>query len=262
MGSLGGLRHALAFLTVARVGPREGSDDRAGWLGWAPLVGLGLGGAAAVLLGALRGLSPDPYQQLLGSALVIAALAAATRGLHLDGLADTADGLGAAGAGPERGLAAMRDPHLGAFGAGALLLVLLVQVAALWQCVTLERGSVAITTAVMTGRVALLWGTRAGVLPARGDGLGTTVVGRTPAGAVVIGTAITLVLAAAAGTIDDHAGAHGAAHGAVAVITGLGAAVALRRRAERRLGGVTGDVLGAMVEVATAAVLVVLAYDI
>ena len=263
MGSLAGLRSALAFLTVLRVAPHDGgAADGAGWIGWAPVVGLGLGGAAAALLAAVRGLSEDPYQQLLGSALVIAALAVVTRGLHLDGLADTADGLGAAGSGADRGLAAMRDPGLGAFGASALMLVLLVDVTALWQTITVERGSVAIAAAVMTGRVALLWGTRAGVAPARTDGLGSSLIGRTPPSAALIATAVTAALAAAAGDVDDGGGLHGSAHAAIAVLAGIATAVALRRRAQRRLGGVTGDVLGAMAEVATAAVLVVMAYDI
>lgn len=264
MGSLAGLRTALAFLTVLRVAPREvGVEADAGWLGWAPVVGLGLGGAAAALLACLRGLSADPYQQLLASALVIGALALATGGLHLDGLADTADGLGAAGSGaPEGGLAAMRDPHLGAFGASALALVLLVEVSALWQAVTVERGTIALLVAVTTGRLALLWGTRQGLRPARLDGLGSSVIGRTPVVVAVLATAIVLVLATAGGALNDGSGVAGAGHAGLACLGGLGAAIAVRRRAERRLGGVTGDVLGAMVEAATATVLVVMAYSL
>ncbi|MDX6275363.1 MAG: adenosylcobinamide-GDP ribazoletransferase [Frankiales bacterium] len=257
-----GLRTALGLLTVIPVRPRDEYDDDPSWLASAPLVGLGLGLLAATLLAALRGLSADRYQQLLASALVIGFLAMVTRGLHLDGLADTADGLGAASSGRETGLAAMRDPHTGAFGVTAIGMVLLVDTFALWQDVVLERGTVSIVTAVTVGRCALLWGARRGVPSARSEGLGAGVVGSVPPSVAALASAALVVLCSAAGAIDDNRGYHEAAHVAIAAVVGLAAAIAVRVQAVRRLGGVTGDVLGAMVEVATAAVLVVMAYDI
>ncbi|MGK5554842.1 adenosylcobinamide-GDP ribazoletransferase [Actinomadura kijaniata] len=93
----------------------------------APATGLLVGGAAALVLlaGGAAGLSP-----LLGAALAVAASAALTRALHLDGLADLADGLGS-GKPAAEALAIMKRSDIGPFGVVTLLLALVIQVAAL-----------------------------------------------------------------------------------------------------------------------------------
>ncbi|HYO35105.1 MAG TPA: adenosylcobinamide-GDP ribazoletransferase, partial [Geodermatophilus sp.] len=115
---------SVALLTAVRV-PAAGTTSTRGVLPWAPLVGLALGGVAAGT-GVLGAQLVSP---LTGSVLALAALAALTRGLHLDGLADTADGLGPL-RGRERALQVMHQGDVGPFGVVALVLTLLTQAAA------------------------------------------------------------------------------------------------------------------------------------
>ncbi|OIO59511.1 MAG: adenosylcobinamide-GDP ribazoletransferase [Alphaproteobacteria bacterium CG_4_10_14_0_2_um_filter_63_37] len=89
---------------------------------WFPLVGIILGGLLAVAVG--LGLSVDPW---LAALLGVGAWILLTGGLHADGLADLADGLGAAHRDPQRLLAVMRDPHVGSFGVLALVLVVVAK---------------------------------------------------------------------------------------------------------------------------------------
>ncbi len=249
-----GLRLALTTLTVLRLRGPERLDRRtAGWaMGFAPLVGVLLAApAGALLAGVDRVTQGGP---LLACVLVVAFLALATRGLHLDGLADLADGLGSYGS-PERARAVMKSPEVGALGAVALVLVPAVQVAALLACVSADRGGLALAVALVTGRLAVTSACRTGVPAAAPDGLGALVAGTVPTG-VVVGLA---VLTAAAGTALAAVLHAPLALPVIAVAAGLLVAELLIRHAVRRIGGVTGDVLGAQVEVTTAVVLVVLA---
>src|SRR4051812_30271138 len=118
---MGGLRLALSWLTVLPVRPPSSVDRRAagGAIRWAPLPGLILGILAAGLLYGLVWLRVPP---LVAGLLVVAGLAISTRGMHLDGLADTADGLGCYGP-PERALAVMRDGGAGPFAVVTLIVV-------------------------------------------------------------------------------------------------------------------------------------------
>lgn len=208
----------------------------------APLVGLLVGGAAAAVLLLADALD---LSNLLGAALATATTAALTRALHLDGLADLADGLGSNRPADEA-LAIMKRSDIGPFGVVTLLLTLLIQVAAL---ASTPHAPIAALIAAVTGRLALPWACRTTVPSARPGGLGSLVAGtiRTPAAVLV--TAVALVAALAADPL----------HGPAAVLLGLGAALLLLRHAVRRLGGITGDVLGALVEVATTTSLIVMA---
>ncbi|MBO2452602.1 adenosylcobinamide-GDP ribazoletransferase [Actinomadura barringtoniae] len=208
----------------------------------APLVGLLVGGAATAVLLVADALNLSNF---LGAALAIAAAAALTRALHLDGLADLADGLGS-NRPAEDALAIMKRSDIGPFGVVTLLLTLLIQVAALGST---PHASIAVLIAAVTGRLALPWACRTTVPSARSGGLGSLVAGtiRTPAAILV--TAIALLAALAVDPL----------HGPAAVLLGLGAALLLLHHAIRRLGGITGDVLGALVEVATTTALVTLA---
>jgi adenosylcobinamide-GDP ribazoletransferase len=253
-----GLRLALTTLTVARVRTPPRLDRRTAGqaMALAPLVGLGLAGALVPLLLVLAAVTAGP--PLLPAAVVLALLALLTRGLHLDGLADLADGLGSYRS-PERAREVMKAPDVGALGLAAVVLVLLVQVAALTACVSAGRGGTALLVALVTARIAVTAACARGVPAASRTGLGALV-----AGTVRRGTAAGLgVTAAALGTLalaveaDEQGGL--LILPALAVLAGLGVAAVLRRHAVRRIGGVTGDVLGALVEVTTAVVLMVLA---
>lgn len=271
-----GLRLALTTLTVLPVRGPAALDRRTAGRGMAlaPLVGLLLGTAAALVL-----VCADAATQggpLLPAVLAMASLAALTRGLHLDGLADTADGLGSY-LPAEQARRVMKDPDVGALGLVAVVLTLAVQTAALAACAAAGRGVPALVLAVVLGRVSVAQAcTPATPAPGAG-GLGAAVAGTVPARVPPLLWSATVLLAAAwtvtAGTGDGAPGGTGpaaaigtllqAADGVVRVLlaaaAGSLAARALRRHAVRRLGGITGDVLGALVETTTAVVLVVMA---
>ncbi|MFJ1702204.1 adenosylcobinamide-GDP ribazoletransferase [Kitasatospora sp. NPDC088346] len=250
---LDGLRFAFGTLSVLRVRVERWDRPTAGRaMLAAPLVGLVLGGAAAGAgaLVASRG------GALLGSVAAVAVLAGLTRGLHLDGLADVADGLGS-GKPAEDALRIMKQSDIGPFGVLTLLLVLLAQIAALADAFAASagRGALAVLTAAVTARCALAWGCLRSVPAARPGGLGAMVAGTVPVGgalAVTAGSALVLALAGAAegwSTLRQP----------VALAVGLGCAWALLRRCQRRFDGVTGDVLGALAETAATGALLVLA---
>ncbi len=119
----------------------------------------------------------SPERQLLGAALAMMLLALLTGGLHLDGLADTADGLGSRRPAPQA-LEIMRRSDAGPFGVAALVLVLLVQVCAL-ASLPPGRGAAALVLAAVTSRVAVVLAT--GSPSARPSGFGALVAGRTSA---------------------------------------------------------------------------------
>jgi adenosylcobinamide-GDP ribazoletransferase len=183
--------------------------------------------------------------------LTIATTAALTRGLHLDGLADTVDGLGSH-RDAEAALAIMRKPDVGPFGVVVLVLTLLAQVAS--ASVALSRGGfaalTAVTAAVAGGRVAIAVACRRGVPAARPEGLGALVAG-------TVHPAVALAAALVVAAIAVPAVPSRPWQGPLAVALGLLATLGLLRHTRRRLGGVTGDVLGAACEVATTVIYVV-----
>jgi adenosylcobinamide-GDP ribazoletransferase len=226
-------------------------------MAWAPAVGLLLGViASAVLFLADHPLGAGP---LTASGLAVGSLALLTRGLHLDGLADLADGL-ASGRPAPAALDIMRRSDIGPLGVVTLVLTLLLQVAALSQAESAGhgRGPAALIAAVVTGRLALTWACRRGVPAARPDGLGALVAGSVRPVVPAMATAVTLAAAAVAISATVAGGQLGWTL-PLAVAAGLAAAFAVQRHAVRRLGGITGDVLGALAEIATTVTLVVAA---
>jgi adenosylcobinamide-GDP ribazoletransferase len=268
-----GLRLSLTLLTVipvrgafpahpARAPAAPGPPDRAtvaAAMAWAPGVGLLLGIiAAAVLLVADHPLGGGP---LTAAALAVASLALLSRGLHLDGLADLADGLGSGKPAPIA-LDIMRRSDIGPLGTVTLVLTVLIQVAALGHAegAGYGRGPAALIAAVVTGRLALTWACRRGVPAARPDGLGAMVAGTVRPVIPGVITLATVTAAAAAVVISATVTSEPLGWTLpLAVVAGLAAALALQRHAVRRLGGITGDVLGAMAEVAATVALVVAA---
>ncbi|MEV0820201.1 adenosylcobinamide-GDP ribazoletransferase [Nonomuraea rubra] len=311
MRLMDGLRFALGTLSVLPVRVERVDRQVTGQaMALAPAVGLLLG-----LLAGLALLLPAP--PLLGAVLALGLLALLTRGLHLDGLADLADGLGS-GKPSDQALDIMKKSDIGPFGVMTLVLMLLAQVVAL-----ADAGLWALVTACVAGRLALTWACRSGVPAARPDGLGAMVAGTVRRPAVWFATVAALLAAAVIGLLsapgtglwawdggpgtvlfeenydvksaclpdcpeslppglryesdteyevppavnmvavsggsEGPGGLSGVVVAPVALLAGLGAALLLLAHARRRLGGITGDVLGALVETATAATLVVYA---
>jgi len=253
---LAGLRDALGLFTVipVRSAPELGRGEAARAVLWLPVAGLLLAVPAAGVLLAVEAGGHSAERRLLAAALAIVVLALLTGGLHLDGLADTADGLGSRRPRDEA-LAIMRRSDIGPFGVAALLFTVLVQITALATVNPGWPGAGAVLLAAVTGRVAVVLAT--GSPAARSDGFGALVAGATTARARL--TAGTAVLAAAAGTAAVVSGPVAALRAAAATLAGLLAAALLRRIAVRRLGGLTGDVFGALIEVAATVALLALA---
>lgn len=257
------LRLALTTFTVLPMRPAPVDRRAAGFaMLWAPLVGAALAViAGAVLLAGRMGFAGQTIwighvhtvelvPPLLASVLAIVVLALLTRGLHLDGFADTVDGL-ASHRPAEQALAVMSDGPVGALGAAALVLCLLTDALALANSVIEHHGTQALLMAVVTSRVAMLWACTPGVPAARPDGMGALVAGTVSRAAAATWTVAVLAAAASYGRFDtDDGSAHGAVRAVVAVLIALTVAWLLRLHAVRRLGGITGDVLGALCEIA------------
>jgi adenosylcobinamide-GDP ribazoletransferase len=258
-----GLRLALTTFTVLPLQPGRVDRGTAGAaMAWAPAVGALLALVVACVLFASRILFVDVPGPLLPAVLAVTALALLTRGLHLDGLVDTVDGLAAHAPAP-RALEIMRSPEVGPLGAAAVMLSLLVQVAALAACVGGHRGTESVVLAVVTGRLAVVHACRVGVPAARPDGLGALVAGSVRPWVAWAWTAAVVVEAVVYGRFDQDAGTlRGGLRAVLALALGLAVTTLLRRHVVRRIGGVTGDVLGALVEVGQAVVLVVMATEL
>lgn len=228
------MRAALSFLTVLRLGT---VDPRAlpAAVPWFPVAGA-LVGIAVAAVDALLSLR---LPREVVAPLDLVALALLTGGLHLDGLADTADGLFSGGP-RERRLAAMRDPSSGAFGVAAVVLVLLVEAAALAR---VPSSAPALIGAVVLSRCAMA--AALVLVPyARPSGLGTAFRAGSDPLRVLPSVVVAILVALWIGV-------------AAAVALALGVVVAAFAR--RTLGGLTGDVYGAVGEVVFACVLVMLA---
>jgi adenosylcobinamide-GDP ribazoletransferase len=245
-----GLRLAVTTFTVLPV--RVTRVDRpaaAVAMRVAPLVGALLGAVVAAILTGVRAVAGPA---LVGAAVAVAVTALATRGLHLDGLADTIDALGSY-RGRERALEIMKSPEVGPFGVAAIVLAIVVPVTALAALAARPGWAVLAGSAAAyaTGRLAVAWACRRGVPAARPDGLGALVAGTVGGPALIVATVLTAALATWAVPGRPW-------QGPLAVLVATGLAAGATAHATRRLGGITGDVLGAAVELATATALVIL----
>lgn len=259
-------RLAVGTLTVLPTRPPRSVDGEVGARAMmlAPVIGGLLALAGGLLLWVLgwgpwgSPLSGTPAP--LAAALTIGLLALLTRAMHLDGLADTADGLGS-GRPPAEALEVMRRGDVGPFGVVALVLVLIVQVVSLATLAERGLGVGGLSFALVVSRFSLPLACRRGVPAARHDGLGQVVAGTVGPGRLVLSGGLALLTLAVLSLASPGLGAWSVsapARAGVASLVALGAAVLLLQRALRRLGGVTGDVLGAAVEVTFTAALVVL----
>lgn len=248
-------RLAVGTLTALPVPPPELVDRRraAVAMALAPLAALplALGAAAIALLGQLAAL-PHLVTALLAIGLVVIG----NRALHLDGLADTVDGM-AASYDRERSLEVMKTGTSGPAGVTAIVLVLGLQVAGLASVLEGEtvRTAVLAAVAVCASRAALSLCCTRGIRPAREDGLGRTFTQTLPPRVTVL---VWIVVAAVLAGVSAWAGLPWW-RGALAAATAAAVVGLILLRAIRRFGGVTGDVFGAAVEAALAALLVTLA---
>lgn len=207
---------------------------------WFPVVGalMGLG-----LAGIDRALSLM-FPAILSALLTVTAWKLTTGGLHLDGLADSLDGL--MGRDPQQRLSIMRDSRIGTFGAVGLILVLLLAVASLAELSPTWRWRVLVAAPAVGRAAPPLLATLFG--PALGGGQGAIFVRNVrPAGASL---AVLWAGSVALGVLG----------GLGLLVLGVGALVAVGAGLflSRRLGGVTGDVLGAAVELTELSVLLAL----
>lgn len=213
----------------------------------APLAVVPLGLLVAMVCLAGRELALAP---LAVAVAAVAALALGSRAFHLDGLADTADGL-TASYDRERSLAVMRTGDVGPAGAGALVLVLGMQVAALAAVLPLEHGPWLAGILVVVSRGAVAITCLRGVPGARNEGLGATYVGTVhPALATVAWVLLTGLVVGGFLLVGEPWW-----RGVVSAAAALAVIGVLVQRAVKRLGGVTGDVFGAAVEVSLAVLL-------
>ncbi|MCK0169245.1 adenosylcobinamide-GDP ribazoletransferase [Jannaschia sp. S6380] len=231
-----------AMMLLTRLPVRGAPTDPAARAAWAwPLVGLAVGLLAAAAGGAAHALGATPA---VASALTLVVLIAATGALHEDGLADVADGIWG-GFAPTRRLEIMRDSRIGTYGVVALVLSLTLR----WSLIAtaLIQGqflAVVITAAIVSRApmaIAMRW------LPAaRTDGLSRRV-GMPAAGRAQAGLALAVL------ALLPH-GVHGVAAGVLAT----GVLLVVGRLARAKIGGQTGDVLGAIQQLTEIAVLVAL----
>jgi adenosylcobinamide-GDP ribazoletransferase len=238
------IRLAASFLTILPAGPSDeaSAGDQAAAFGWFPLIGFALGLALVIEDRVLAPLIGPAVRSLL----MVMSLAMVTGGLHLDGLADTADALGA-GSDRERALEILRDSRIGGFGALALVFVIGLKAAALASATGAHRQA-ALYAAPGIARWAMT-GVAYGLDYLREGGAGTALLKGGAARNLRRATIVAIIgLLPIAGD--------GALRGTLAAIT---ITLALRAFYRRWLGGITGDLIGAAGEIAETAVLIAIA---
>jgi adenosylcobinamide-GDP ribazoletransferase len=221
---MSGLRSAVGFLTPVPAGAVV-PDGRS--LTWFPAVGALVG----FVVGGAWWAAGEGFPVLVAAGLVVLVDVVATGALHLDGLADSADGLLCHADGPTRRREIMGTPDVGAFGVAAVAAALLLR----WAAFASIDPDVVLVVALWAGSrsamaVALV------TMPYVGAGLGAAFLGARPPPVLVASVVLTVGLA----LVSESPGI-----GLVAVAGGALAAAAVVDLGRRRLGGVTGDVLGA-----------------
>jgi adenosylcobinamide-GDP ribazoletransferase len=237
--AFGGVLVALRYLTILPLPASRVPGDLGRAAGWFPAVGLLLGGCLVLASLALDRLAPPAVAGML----LVALWSALTGGLHLDGLADTADGLGG-GWSRERALAIMRDGRSGPYGVTAIVLVLGLKAVAL---ASLPDGLVwrTLLAAPVLGRAAPLLLARI-CSPARPEGAGRAF------GAGLRWPSLVAAALMAATVSVATLGPWGLLPLGAAGLVTWGLAAYFRRR----LGGFTGDTLGALIETIETGVLI------
>jgi len=229
-----GLVVAARYLTIVPLpGPARTSSDALGRAApWFPVIGLGIGGILVVTERVTELLFP----LLLAGLLTVTAWKLLTGGLHLDGLADCLDGLG--GRDAEHRLAIMRDSRIGAFGALGLILLLLLEIAAVTELPPGVRAQALLVVPVVARATSPLLARL--FAPAKSEGHGAAFGAGVGALAAPIALSIALVVAIVALRVL----------GLVVVAVSIASALVVTRFFAAGVAGITGDVLGAAIEIA------------
>jgi adenosylcobinamide-GDP ribazoletransferase len=235
---------AVAFLTRIPLGRVVALDERdvARGATFFPLVGAGIGALSGLVAEALA----EPLPSLVAAAVALTVALVITGALHLDGLADTADALGARSR--REALEIMRDARIGTFGTAALVLDLLAKAAALAFVVEHADAVTALAAAAALGRTAPLPLAATLRYARESGGPGSVLTGRASRAGTLV--AIVVAGALAAGLLGWDGAVAAGAVAATAVLCGICWRV--------WLGGVTGDTLGASAELSEVVALVVL----
>ena len=237
--ALRSLRIAFGLMTTLPIRlPDDWSPGDSGRASvWYPFVGLVIGAIAWLAWQAANLVFPA----WVAGVITLVVWVALTGGLHLDGLADCCDGL-LSTTSVERRLEIMKDPHVGAFGVIGLVLVLLLKAAALGSLAS--ASSFGIVLAASLARWCIL---PAGLLPlARPSGMGADFALGFQRSFIIWGVVTPLAIASLLGV-----------RGVLSALAGLGVAALILWLAKSRIGGVTGDVFGMVVEIVEAVVLIV-----
>lgn len=238
--------------TYLRFEPREAARA----VRWLPVVGALVGGAAAAVLLLVSAMRPDLAGRFLAALLAIAVMALLTGGMHLDGLADTVDGLGSRRPAAET-LEIMQRSDVGPLGVAAMLFIVPLQVIALAAIPAPALAAGGVLAAAVAGRAAVVVAAGRRVPSARPAGFGALVAGSVGRRLQALLIVAVLVFVAAVGWVvggPRTAVVFAAATSLALLVADLG-----RRQVQRRISGVTGDTFGALVELATAVVLVSIA---
>ena len=233
---------ALQFLTLfpCPVRTEYSNDDLGQSAIFFPVVGF--------LLGLILVLVNSALELLTGagllSVILVTLLTFMTRGLHLDGLGDTVDGLGAGGD-RDRVLSVMDDSHIGAFGLMAIVLVLLLKIHAL-ESMNIDRWRALLAAPILSRWAMVLLGYRSKAVK---TGLGSNLIVHLRTSHFLVATFLTLLLIAAI--------LRGNGVVMMAWITLF--TMASKKFFHRRLGGITGDIFGAVGELSETSVMVLLA---
>jgi adenosylcobinamide-GDP ribazoletransferase len=233
---------ALGFLTTLPARPVPyvpGGLGRAA--AWFPVIGLLIG----VLLLLVQAAAARLFGPPVAAVLVVVAWAALTGGLHLDGLADCCDGL-LVSAPRERRLEIMRDPRVGSFAVTGLVLALLLKAAAVFSLGTDFAAASGLVLAPVWARWWILFAARRRA--ARAEGLGSSFAAALAPRLMAVALLLPLVLLGIVAWFDWRS--------LVGVaLSGL-ACLGVLQLAQARIGGITGDVLGAVVELTETALLI------
>ncbi len=236
-------RAAASFLTRVRLGGHaQDSSDLALAVPWFPLVGLAIGAlvAAVYVVGSLA------WPTLVAATIAVGAHAVLTGGLHEDGLADVGDAFGG-NWGKEKSLAILKDPRHGTYGVVTLTVALLLRIGCLATLDAVHALAVVPAAHALSRSAAV--GLMGALPPATTEGSGAAYTAaltrRQVTAALALASVVALVLlgiwALAAG------------------LAAIGAAVLMGRISKAKIGGTTGDVLGATQQVAEVSILLVAA---
>ncbi|MDR3687224.1 MAG: adenosylcobinamide-GDP ribazoletransferase [Coriobacteriia bacterium] len=228
---------AVSLLSVVPTSSRWPDDGRTQVAGWFPAVGVLYGVLGYAIVKAADYLRVTPKAPYVVAALAVIAWALMSRLLHWDGLADVADGFWGSHD-RERRLEIMADSHTGAFGAAAVTLLALLEVAAIGAIVAAPHELPLLLVPVISrfAATAAAWlGT-----PARPGGLGRSVMGAPSLLAILVA-----VLPLAGAILGMWIGFK--IPGVLLGLFGVLVALAIPHLLSQRFGGVTGDVMGASV---------------